>query len=96
MCDEKPQVEIASSIIVVLSATIENQALKIALHTIFKVSTKLRLDFRGKKCLVYELGYTEESVKPRSDMNGSTVPTNEPKHRVRHVNLKRDVKITIF
>lgn len=36
---------------------------------------ELRTDFKGKKFLVDKVGYPEESVMPRSDMRGTTVPS---------------------
>lgn len=60
----KPHIMIESSA-AVLSAATSVQAPSVALSTIFKSSTELRNDFRGKKCLVYKVGYPEEQDMPR-------------------------------
>lgn len=43
------------------------------MRSIFKVIIEVRNYFLGKKRMIHEVGYPEESDMPRSDMRGSTV-----------------------
>lgn len=43
------------------------------LRTIFKASTRLRNDFRGKKFTVHQVCHPEESDMPKSVLRGFTV-----------------------
>lgn len=69
----EPLIAITSSVIGVSSALQIQGAARVALYTIFKVSPKLRNDFRGKKVTVHKVGYTEELDNLRLDVTGFTV-----------------------
>lgn len=57
------------------SAAIAIEALRVLLHTVFKVGTWLRTDFGGRNSREIQVCHPEESGKSMSDMRSSTVIT---------------------